>query len=128
MLTGPDFAAALRAAMTAKQMKPATLAQIFNVKPPSVQGWMTTGRIHRDKLQRLIALFADTVPPTHWGLEPSSPFGGHIPADQLAATPLQRKLATHFAAALPSMSDDQCTTALAVLQSLHPRPGIPPKQ
>lgn len=68
MLTGPNLGAAIEAARIAKNMSKKALAEQFGVKPPSVQGWINTGRIDKAKLIELITFFADTVPSEHWGL------------------------------------------------------------
>ncbi len=44
------------------------MARHFGVKPPSVSGWITTGRIDKHRLNELFDYFSDTVPPSHWGL------------------------------------------------------------
>lgn len=68
MLTGPNLGAAIEAARLAKNMSKKALAEQFGVKPPSVQGWINTGRIDKAKLIELITYFSDTVPAEHWGL------------------------------------------------------------
>lgn len=68
MLTGPNLGAAIEAARLAKNMSKKALAEQFGVKPPSVQGWINTGRIDKAKLIELITFFADIVPAEHWGL------------------------------------------------------------
>lgn len=68
MLTGPNLGAAIEAARLAKNMSKKALAEQFGVKPPSVQGWINTGRIDKAKLIELISFFSDTVEAEHWGL------------------------------------------------------------
>lgn len=68
MLTGKELGAAIEAARIAKGVNKKQLAEAFGVKPPSVQGWVNTGRIDKSKLMELIAYFADTVGPEHWGI------------------------------------------------------------
>lgn len=70
MLTGPDLGAAIEAARIAKGVSKKGLADDFQVKPPSVQGWVKNGRIDKSKLMDVIAYFADVVGPEHWGLKP----------------------------------------------------------
>ena len=70
MLTGPDLGAAIEAARIAKGVSKKNLADDFNVKPPSVQGWVKNGRIDKSKLMDVIAYFSDVVGPDHWGLRP----------------------------------------------------------
>lgn len=68
MLTGPELGAAIDAARIAKGVSKKQLADDFQVKPPSVQGWVKNGRIDKSKLMDVIAYFADVVGPEHWGL------------------------------------------------------------
>ncbi len=68
MLTGPELGAAIDAARIAKGVSKKKLADDFQVKPPSVQGWVKNGRIDKSKLMDVIAYFADVVGPEHWGL------------------------------------------------------------
>lgn len=70
MLTGPQLGAAIEAARIAKGVSKKQLADDFQVKPPSVQGWVKNGRIDKSKLMDVIAYFADVVGPEHWGLRP----------------------------------------------------------
>ncbi|MBF8801856.1 S24 family peptidase [Pseudomonas asiatica] len=70
MLTGPELGAAIEAARIAKGVSKRQLADDFQVKPPSVQGWVKNGRIDKSKLMDVIAYFADVVGPEHWGLRP----------------------------------------------------------
>jgi hypothetical protein len=68
MLTGPELGAAIEAARIAKGVSKKKLADDFQVKPPSVQGWVKNGRIDKSKLMDVIAYFSDVVGPEHWGL------------------------------------------------------------
>ena len=68
MLTGPQLGAAIEAARLAKNMSKKALAEQFGVKPPSVQGWINTGRIDKAKLIELISFFSGVVGAEHWGL------------------------------------------------------------
>lgn len=70
MLTGPELGAAIDAARIAKGVSKKQLADDFQVKPPSVQGWVKSGRIDKSKLMDVIAYFSDVVGPEHWGLRP----------------------------------------------------------
>ncbi|TDJ77281.1 S24 family peptidase [Pseudomonas putida] len=70
MLTGPELGAAIEAARIAKGVSKKKIADDFQVKPPSVQGWVKNGRIDKSKLMDVIAYFADVVGPEHWGLRP----------------------------------------------------------
>ncbi|MFC0708339.1 S24 family peptidase [Azorhizophilus paspali] len=69
MLTGKELGAAIEAARLAKGVSKKKLADDFDVKPPSVQGWVNYGRIDKAKLMQLIAYFSNVVPPEHWGLD-----------------------------------------------------------
>ena len=70
MLTGPELGAAIDAARIAKGVSKKQLADDFQVKPPSVQGWVKNGRIDKSKLMDVIVYFSDVVGPEHWGLRP----------------------------------------------------------
>lgn len=68
MLTGPELGAAIEAARIAKGVSKKKIADDFQVKPPSIQGWVKYGRIDKSKLMDVIAYFSDVVGPEHWGL------------------------------------------------------------
>lgn len=68
MLTGKELGEAIRSAMRKKGMTPSELAKAFDIKPPSVSGWFTTGRISKANFERLRVMFSDVVGPEHWGL------------------------------------------------------------
>ncbi|WP_095058057.1 S24 family peptidase [Pseudomonas sp. Irchel s3f7] len=74
MLTGPELGAAIEAARIAKGVSKKKIADDFLVKPPSIQGWVKTGRIDKSKLMDVINYFADVVGPEHWGLRPGFSF------------------------------------------------------
>lgn len=74
MLTGPELGAAIEAARIAKGVSKKKIADDFQVKPPSVQGWVKNGRIDKSKLMDVIAYFSDVVGPEHWGLRPGFTF------------------------------------------------------
>ncbi|MGE1612330.1 S24 family peptidase [Pseudomonas monteilii] len=91
MLTGPELGAAIEAARIAKGVSKKQLADDFQVKPPSVQGWVKNGRIDKSKLMDVIAYFADVVGPEHWGLRPgftyeSLPDVASVSAEEQAPT------------------------------------------
>ena len=82
MLQGKELGKAIKAALKLKGMKQADLARKFHVEPPSVNGWLRTGRIEKGKLWQLMDLMSDVVGPEHWGLEAKSapkrkPLPGH---------------------------------------------------
>lgn len=68
MLTGTELGAAIESARTKKKISKKALAEVFEVKPPSVQGWVKNGRIDKPKLIKLIRYFSDVVELSHWGL------------------------------------------------------------
>lgn len=68
MLTGTELGAAIESARKTKNITKKALAERFGIKPPSVQGWVKTGRIDKATLIALIEFFSDSVPPSHWGL------------------------------------------------------------
>jgi len=68
MLTGPELGAAIEAARIKKNVPKNALAKVFGISAPSVNGWVTTGRIDKSKLIEVIRYFSDVVGPEHWGL------------------------------------------------------------
>lgn len=68
MLTGKELGAAIEQARLAKGVSKKKLAEDFGVAPPSVQGWVKTGRIDKSKLMELMDYFSDVAKPAHWGL------------------------------------------------------------
>lgn len=68
MLTGTELGAAIDAARLAKNISKKALAEHFKISPPSVNGWVTTGRIDKSKLIEVIRYFSDVAGPEHWGL------------------------------------------------------------
>lgn len=86
MLTGPELGAAIEAARIAKGVSKKKIADDFQVKPPSIQGWVKTGRIDKSKLMDVIAYFADVVGPEHWGLRPGFSYES-LPDDPIDAIP-----------------------------------------
>ncbi|MEG0968514.1 MAG: S24 family peptidase [Pseudomonas sp.] len=89
MLTGPELGAAIEAARIAKGVSKKKLADDFQVKPPSVQGWVKNGRIDKSKLMDVIAYFSDVVGPEHWGLRPGFTYESlpDVATDQSAEEP-----------------------------------------
>lgn len=69
MLTGKELGQAIDKARKLKGVSKADMARHFDVKPPSIQGWINTGRIDKSKLIELFSYFSDTVTPEHWGLQ-----------------------------------------------------------
>lgn len=68
MLYGKQLGDAIRAALKDNDRTPADAARYFGVKPPSVSGWMSTGRISKENLVKLIQ-WLDKTPLSHWGAE-----------------------------------------------------------
>ncbi|WP_031627896.1 S24 family peptidase [Pseudomonas aeruginosa] len=141
MLTGPQLGAAIEAARLAKNMSKKALAEQFGVKPPSVQGWINTGRIDKAKLIELISFFSGVVGAEHWGLSekeaelitPSSP-PGQDPGSS-AAEKVMEMLQRHgkglsgeakakiVQAVAESLDGDQSTTSNVILADFS-RPGL----
>lgn len=74
MLTGEKLGEALAAAIRMKGVSKADVARHFDIKPPSVQGWLKHGRISKTHIEKLLSYFSDVVGPEHWGIS-SSGFG-----------------------------------------------------
>lgn len=72
MLTGQELGAAIDEARIIKNLSKKALAEHFRIAPPSVQGWIKTGRIDKSKLIEVIDFFSDVVGPEHWGLSERS--------------------------------------------------------
>lgn len=75
MHTGEQLGAAIDAARKAKGLSKKALAERFGVAQPSVQGWIRTGRIEKNRLLEVMGFFAGTVGPEHWGLPSELPAG-----------------------------------------------------
>jgi predicted XRE-type DNA-binding protein len=67
MLTGAALGAAISEALEKAGISKAEIARRFNVKPPSVSGWIKTGRISKSNFEKLRRMLADVVPDHHWG-------------------------------------------------------------
>lgn len=68
MLTGIELGKAIDSARKLKGVSKAEMARHFRVQPPSVSGWISTGRIDKKKLSELFDYFQDVAGPDHWGL------------------------------------------------------------
>lgn len=68
MLTGKELGTAIDEAIRLKGVKKADVAREFGIKPPSVTGWVQTGRIAKEHLGKLVEYFSDVVPPAHFGM------------------------------------------------------------
>ena len=67
MLKGKELGDAIRQALADNGKTPADAARHFNVKPPSVSGWLSTGRISKENFDKLRVWLSDT-PDSHWGV------------------------------------------------------------
>ncbi|WP_288501670.1 S24 family peptidase [uncultured Pseudomonas sp.] len=116
MLTGPELGAAIDAARIAKGVSKKQLADDFQVKPPSVQGWVKNGRIDKSKLMDVIAYFSDVVGPEHWGLRPGFSYES-IPdvTSEPAVDPVQASAADMVRAMLAKQGKNLSDTARAQL-------------
>lgn len=47
----------------------ADVARALGIQPPSLHGWMRTGRISMANKVNMLSLFSSVTPPQHWGLE-----------------------------------------------------------
>lgn len=74
MLTGEKLGQAIETALEQNGKTKAEAARFFGVQPPSVSGWIKTGRISKDNFDRLRAWLVKT-PAEHWGAisEPLAP-------------------------------------------------------
>ncbi|MGP3789444.1 S24 family peptidase [Pseudomonas sp. B392_1p] len=86
MLTGSELGAAIEAARIKKNVPKNALAKVFGISAPSVNGWVSTGRIDKSKLIEVIRYFSDVVGPDHWGLSPDDAALLHIAPSPKAPT------------------------------------------
>ncbi len=118
MLQGKALGEAIKSALKLKGMKQADLARKFHVEPPSVNGWIRTGRIDKSKMWQLMDLMADVVGPEHWGLESKTavkrkPLPGHAvlhpddPAVRGSLTQTQRAFGQLLDSVLPLLNPAQ---------------------
>ncbi len=71
--SGPELGTAIRAALETVGLRgPAAVSREFGVKPPSVSGWFSTGRISKSNLIEIIQRTRGNVPLNHWGDERST--------------------------------------------------------
>jgi len=86
MLTGTELGKAIEAARLKKGVSKADMARHFDVKPPSISGWIATGRIDKKKLSELFEYFRGDVGPEHWGLgnQPSMIYGDHTEKESMS--------------------------------------------
>jgi SOS-response transcriptional repressor LexA len=74
MLTGEKLGEAISLAIEKKGISKKYLAEMFGVKPPSIQDWIKRGTISKDKLFKLIDYFSDVCNNSHWGIYDNSAF------------------------------------------------------
>jgi transcriptional regulator with XRE-family HTH domain len=80
MLTGKALGEAIKTALEKNELSKADIARLFRIKPPSVSGWIKTGRISKPNFEKLRKLLSDKVGPEHWGL--SAPTTYEVRQDQ----------------------------------------------
>lgn len=118
MHQGKELGAAIKKAIDLKGWKQADLARKFHVEPPSVSGWIRTGRIDKGKLWRLMEMLSDVVGPEHWGLDAKAapkrkPLPGHAvlhpddPAVKASLTQTQRAFGQLVDSVLPLLNPAQ---------------------
>jgi len=73
MLTGQALGTAIAQALADNGKTQADAARFFGVKPPSVTGWIKTGRINKSNFDKL-RIWLDKTPDSHWGVV-SAPLG-----------------------------------------------------
>lgn len=105
MLTGEKLGEALAAAIRMKGVSKADVARHFDVKPPSVQGWLKHGRISKSHIEKLLAYFSDVVGPEHWGI--SSTGFGRADLGPAVQTPLRPVVVVE--------SDDQVPEGMIII-------------
>lgn len=66
MLTGKELGAAIEEALKQNNKTKADAARHFGVAPPSITGWIKTGRISKDNFDKLRVWLVNT-PSSHWG-------------------------------------------------------------
>lgn len=66
MLTGKELGEAIARALEDNGKSQAEAARHFGVKPPSVTGWIKTGRISKDNFDKL-RLWLSKTPDAYWG-------------------------------------------------------------
>ena len=69
MYTGEKLGIAIREAIKRKGVNQKTVAEVFDVKQPSVSGWIKHGRVSKEHIDKLIEYFSDVVPPSHFGID-----------------------------------------------------------
>lgn len=68
MLTGKPLGKAIKLALEKATLSQADVAREFGIKPPSVSGWISTGRISKPHFEKLRQRLSKFVGPEHWGL------------------------------------------------------------
>lgn len=84
MKSGKELGEAIDAARIKAGLKKTALARHFGVSPASVHDWVTRGTVGKERLIEIWRLFADAVPPEHWGLD-AYPWAEREPAPVVSA-------------------------------------------
>lgn len=69
MYSGEKLAKAVAEAIQMKGVRKSDVARHFGIKPPSVSGWVSHGRISKEHIDKLIEYFSDVVEPSHFGIQ-----------------------------------------------------------
>lgn len=126
MLTGTDLGDAIERARKLKGVKKSEMARHFAVKPPSVNGWVKTGRIDKHKLSMLFVYFADVAPPSHWGLGQNDPLATSIDAVMAGVSARSRAVIEQlaFAAATGRLSEADLILMEQLAQRIAPAVAV----
>ena len=68
MLKGKELGAAIKRALADNDRTAADAARHFGIRPPSVSGWISTGRISKENFDKLRSWLYKT-PDSHWGAQ-----------------------------------------------------------
>ena len=123
MLKGKELGSAIRQALADNGKTAADAARYFNVKPPSVSGWLSTGRISKENFDRLRVWLSKT-PDAYWG-------AGSAPVAQAGVSqakasdawpfspdllPAQQKLMQEAIEILAAQSLEKCREIVGVMR------------
>jgi len=68
MLKNKELGLAIKAALEQNNFSQAEAARKFNLKPPSITGWIQTGRISKENFE-VLKNWCVKTPLSHWGLD-----------------------------------------------------------
>lgn len=68
MLKNKELGMAIKAALEQNNFSQAQTARKFNLKPPSITGWIQTGRISKENFEEL-KNWCEKTPLSHWGID-----------------------------------------------------------